>query len=117
MQPYFMTLMAEVLEKQGRPAEGIHVLDEALAIVDRTGEAHYLAEMHRLKGELLLSASRVRSDSGSGLRRKKKLEIEPETAARAEACFRQSMKIAQQQKAKSWELRTLTSLVRLQQLR
>ena len=30
-------------------------LNEALAAVDKTGERYYEAEMHRLKGELLLA--------------------------------------------------------------
>jgi predicted ATPase len=35
----------------------------------------------------------------------------------AEGCFSQSIKIAQQQKAKSWELRSVMSLARLYQTR
>src|SRR5437016_727913 len=51
------------------------MLAEASAIVDRTGERSFEAELHRLKGELLLqSASR------------------PE--AQAEACFRKAIEIA-----------------------
>lgn len=115
MQPHFMALMAEVLKKQRRTAEGIQVLEEALALVDRTAEAYYLAEMHRLKGELLLDQATSRDMSGSRVRGKLELDVEPSAAARAEACFHQSITIAQQQKAKSWELRTLMSLVRLLQ--
>ena len=43
------------------------------------------------------------------------VEAEPTMAAHAEACFNQSIKIAQRQKAKSWELRAVTSLARLYQ--
>src|SRR5688500_19357758 len=53
--------------------------------------------------------------SGSRVRGKLELDVKPSAAARAEACFHQSITIAQQQKAKSWELRTLVSLVRLLQ--
>ena len=43
------------------------------------------------------------------------LEAEPASIAQAEACFNQSIEIAQQQKAKSWELRAAMSLARLYQ--
>jgi adenylate cyclase len=33
-------------------------------------------------------------------------------AAQVEACFRESIKVAERQKAKSWELRTLVSMAR-----
>ena len=43
------------------------------------------------------------------------VEAEPPEVAQAEGCFHQSIKIAQQQKAKSWELRAVMSLARLLQ--
>jgi predicted ATPase len=43
------------------------------------------------------------------------VEAEPTAVAQAEACFSQSIKIAEQQKAKSWELRAVMSLARLYQ--
>src|SRR5262249_61938571 len=42
-------------------------------------------------------------------------EAEPLSIAQAEACFNQSIKIAREQKAKSWELRTAMSVARLYQ--
>jgi len=56
----------------------------------------YEAELHRLKGELLLSLS---SDNH----------------AEAEGCFHQALTVARQQQAKSLELRAATSLSRLWQ--
>src|SRR5262249_5288161 len=69
---------------------------EALTRVDTIGDRWYEAELHRLKGELLLQQS---SDN----------------QAEAEACFQHAIRIAQSQQAKSWELRTATSLARLWQ--
>ena len=43
------------------------------------------------------------------------VEAEPAAVGHAEACFYQSITIAQQQKAKSWELRAAMSLARLRQ--
>jgi len=54
------------------------------------------AELHRLKGELLLQQS-----SGN----------QPE----AETCFQKALDVARSQQAKSWELRAATSLARLWQ--
>jgi predicted ATPase len=70
------------------------VLEEALAIVTRTGEGAWDAELHRLKGELALAVSGTRH-------------------VEAEACFRQALDIASTRRAKSLELRAATSLSRL----
>jgi predicted ATPase len=81
---------------QGDPEAGLTVLAEALRHGEHTGERYYEAEIHRLKGALLLQQS---SDH------------HPE----AETCFHQAISIAQSQQAKSWELRAATSLARLWQ--
>src|SRR4029079_19611443 len=54
MRPHFMALLAEGLGKASRPEQGLRALDEALVGADRTGDASYLAELYRIKGELLL---------------------------------------------------------------
>jgi predicted ATPase len=87
---------AEVSQAMGRNAEGLNILAEALALVDKTGERNYEAELHRLKGELLL-------------------QQHADNQAEAETCFHHAISIAQSQQAKSWELRAATSLARLWQ--
>jgi predicted ATPase len=72
------------------------LLSEALALVDATGERWCEAELHRLKGELLLS-------------------VAEDQAPEAEACFLHALTIARSQHAKSWELRAAISLSRLWQ--
>src|SRR5262249_20897611 len=69
---------------------------EALAVVHSTGERVYEAELHRLKGELLLALSL-------------------DNHVEAEACFQQSLAVARHQEAKSLELRAAMSLARLWQ--
>jgi predicted ATPase len=96
MRPYFLALLADVHGTLGEPEAGLTVLTEALALVDTTGERWCEAEIYRLKGELLLQQS---SDN----------------QAEAEACFHHAIAIAQNQQAKSWELRATTSLARLWQ--
>ena len=48
--PYFLALLAEAYGKVGQVEEGLTVLAEALAVVDKTGERFYEAELYRLKG-------------------------------------------------------------------
>jgi predicted ATPase len=95
-RPYGLTLLAEVSAQAGQREAGLTLLAEALAAVDDTGERRWEAELHRLKGELLLARS-------------------AEHDTEAETCFRQALDIARQQQAKSWELRAATSLSRLWQ--
>jgi predicted ATPase len=89
-------------------------LEEALELVHRNGGGNYHAELYRIKGELLLmqAADRGVSRATGG---KTVVKVKPLVVAQAEGCFHQSIKIAQQQKAKSWELRAITSLARLYQ--
>jgi len=92
--PYWLGLLADVHGKADRTADALQCLDEAIALSDRTGDRFYLAELHRLRGELLL-------------RRADGAEHEPES------CFRLALAIAASQNAKSLELRAAMSLARL----
>jgi predicted ATPase/class 3 adenylate cyclase len=102
---YDSALMAGAYGQMERPAEGLSVLTEALAHAHTTGERFYEAELHRLKGELLL-LSEVRAP---------KSEVSTPHVEDAEACFRQALEIARCQQAKSLELRAAMSLSRLWQ--
>ena len=55
VRPYYLALLAEAYGKVGQVEEGLDVLAEALASVDKTGERFYEAELYRLKGELTLA--------------------------------------------------------------
>ena len=93
---YHLALLAEVLRAEGSQKEGIEALQEAVDLVETSGERFYEAEIHRLKGELLLAAPAKASTA-------------------AEACFHKAIEIARSQKARSLELRAATSLARLWQ--
>lgn len=95
-RPYFLILLAEAYQRFGQAEEGLKALDEAVVMMDKGGEYLYEAWVFQLKGELLLQA-------------------EPNTEAKAEACFCRAIEIAQQQGAKSLELRAAMSLARLWQ--
>ena len=104
-RPYYLALLAEAYGKGGQAAEGLTVLAEALATVEKTGERFHEAELYRLKGELLLAQEGYRLQA-VGYREK----IEE-----AEECFWKAIEIARRQQAKSLELRAVTSLARLWQ--
>ena len=93
--PYFYAMLGEALGRGGKTEEGLAALAQGLAVTDRTGERTWEADLHRLKGELMLM-------QGAD-------EVE------VEACFRKSIEIACHQQAKSWELRSTVSLCRLWQ--
>ena len=94
--PCFFALLVETCRKIGQIEDGLSALDEALAVVDKNEDRIYEAELYRLKGELLL-------------------ELEGENKSERERCFLKSIKIARKQKAKSLELRAVTSFSRLLQ--
>src|SRR5262249_59757774 len=53
--PYFLALLAEAYRQGGQAEEGLAVLAEASATVDKTGERFYEAELYRLKVNLCFS--------------------------------------------------------------
>jgi predicted ATPase len=87
--------MAEALGRAGQTADGLATIEEAIARSERTEEHWAMAELVRVKGELLL------------------LQDAPGAAAAAEDHFRQALDWARRQGALSWELRAATSLARL----
>jgi predicted ATPase len=98
---YYLALIAEAHGKVGRFEDGLAELDEALDLVQITGEREHEAELHRLKGELMLKSCRVGSPHS----------INEE----AKQCFQDAIDIARNQQAKSLELRAVTSMARLWQ--
>jgi predicted ATPase len=100
--PYYLGQLADACRKAGQTKEGLSRVDEALALVHTTGECWPEAELHRLRGELLLVQA-VAAD------------FKPTLTQEVEACFRQGLDLARRQQAKSLELRAAMSLGRLWQ--
>jgi tetratricopeptide (TPR) repeat protein len=88
--------IASALGHVGRVERGLDVVDEGLQRAQETGECCWLAELQRLRGELLLK----RGDGDDG----------------AEESFRRAVQTAREQGSKAWELRAVTSLGRLMQV-
>jgi predicted ATPase/class 3 adenylate cyclase len=111
MQSYFLALLVEAYGKTGQAEEGLTLLAEALAVIDKTGERFYEAELYRLKGQLVLQFG-VRSPKS----KEESLASSVQSLeAEAEECFQKAIAIAQRQQAKSLELRAVMSLARLWQ--
>ena len=90
--PHHLALLARACDIAGQFDEAMSSLDDALRIVERTGERWFAAELHRHKGELHLRQGCFEA---------------------AEEQSRQALNIARKQGAKLWELRTAMSLARL----
>ncbi len=94
--PWALAMPIESYAFIGQPNEGLKWLSKARAAVDNNEERHWLAELERLNGELLLAQS-------------------VENADEVERSFYQAIEIARTQHAKSLELRAAMSLARLLQ--
>ena len=87
--------LAEGEARAGSTAAGLQDIDAALSLVESTEERWCLAELLRIKGELLL------------------LHGAPDASASAERLFRELLSLAEGQHGLAWQLRSATSLGRL----
>ena len=92
LAPHYLSMLAEVYGRAGRPQEGLAVIAAAVDVTERTGARLIEPNLYWLKGELLLA-------------------ISGDTQAEAESCFRKVIGNG----AKALELRASTSLARLWQ--
>ena len=102
LRPYYLALLAQLHDHAGQVQEGLDLLSEAQAAVDRNGELWWQAEIFRLKGELMLSPRREEVPAA-------------ENQMQAETEFHRALDVARRQSAKSFELRATLSLARLWQ--
>jgi len=87
--------LAACLGEAGEIAQGLAIVEDALTRCKTRDEGWYLAELLRIKGELILE--------GGG----------SEAVPKAEEEFLSALDLARRQGALSWELRAATSLARL----
>jgi class 3 adenylate cyclase/predicted ATPase/ABC-type transport system involved in cytochrome c biogenesis ATPase subunit len=95
-EPLTGTLLAECEAGAGRVEVGLATLDAQLAAIEQTGERWFDAEVHRVRGELLLKLRR------------------PDVAA-AESAFMRAIEIARSQQTRMFELRAALPLAKLYQ--
>ena len=91
----FLSNLALGLFNAGAQRGAIATIDEALDQSERDDDRWYVAELMRIKGELVLRQN------------------DPEAVVSAGALFRSSLDWSRKQNALSWELRTATSFARL----
>jgi predicted ATPase len=89
---FFQTLLADACGKARQWEAGLAELVEAATLVETTNERWVEAEIHRVRGDLLVGAGH---------------------AGDAEASFHRAIKVAARQEAKLWQLRATVSLCRL----
>ena len=92
MVPHYLALLAAACEITGQVEESLTLLDDALHVIDRTGERWFAVELNRHKGQLLLR----QGDTGA-----------------ADKLYLKALSISEEQGAKLWELRAAISLARL----
>jgi len=92
-RPQYLCLLAKACIETGRLDDAISALTEAEAAADEDENRNYEPEARRLKGDLLLAQNNSNTE--------------------AQQCFERAIEIAQNQSAKSWELRATMSLARL----
>jgi DNA-binding winged helix-turn-helix (wHTH) protein/tetratricopeptide (TPR) repeat protein len=91
--PGLLSVVGEAYLTAGRHSEARGAVEGGIALAAQTGQAHMDADLHRLRGEIVLAAGGTPAD--------------------AEAHFHRALEIARSQEARSYELRAVTSLARL----
>jgi predicted ATPase len=91
--PYFLSLLARLYGRINEPEQGLAVIEEASTESLENHERWWDAELHRVRGELMLAQG---ADAGD-----------------VEAAFRRAIEIARGQGARSLELRAVVSLAQL----
>ena len=94
--PFFRGRLAEIEAEGGDTEAALAGIDEALALAGETGEHWFEAALHRIRGEILVKQN-------------------PAAPTLAEAAFVAAIAVAQQQKARSFELHAALSLAKLYQ--
>ena len=91
-RPLLLAMLAEAYAREGRPELGLKAIDEALERVERSEERWIEAELHRLRGTLLLATGECDA---------------------AEASLRRAIAVARRHGARMWEARAEENLAAL----
>ncbi len=89
--PHLLALQAESYGRLGRFDDGLAVIRESIDVAEKIGMGAWLAETHRVHGDLLVQSN-------------------PDDIASAERAYSRALEIARGQQARSWELRAATHL-------
>jgi predicted ATPase len=89
-RPFLLTLLADALLRAEQFSAGLKAVDDALGLMEASGECNFLSEAYRLQGDLR--------------------QAQGDTSV-AYASYQQALNVAQRQEARLLELRAATSLV------
>jgi predicted ATPase len=90
------------MAKAGRVEEGLATIEKALTQSENSGDGYSLPELHRVKGQLMLRRDSIAEGGHIN-----------SPAVQARACFAEALAVARRQQARSWELRALISMDRV----
>jgi DNA-binding winged helix-turn-helix (wHTH) protein/predicted ATPase len=93
-RPYYQALLAEAYFRGAQPKQALSALDEALGMIRNTRTFFYEAELHRLRGNVLMEGGQAFFSD-------------------AEASFQEALRVARGQTARCLELRAAVSLAQL----
>ena len=94
--PFLTTALAEAEAQAGETEQALATIDGVIGDTERSGQRWFAAETHRIRGDILLKR-------------------DPVNTAPAEEAFLTAIAVAQQQKARSFELQAALSLAKLYQ--
>jgi len=94
LRAQLLAVLAETCGKNGRVEEGLELVAKGLVTAEQTGMTVAEAELHRIKGDLLIA-------TGAG------------SLADGERCLRTAIEVSRRQGARLFELRATVSLARL----
>ena len=92
--PAYLGILGDAYTQSGQFEDAHKALGEGLEVAEKNDDRCHQAELHRLKGELLLAES-------------------PDQFAAAEDSFHRAIETARHQQSRGWELRAAMSLARL----
>ena len=92
-RPYHLSLLARLCGRMNEPEQALAVVEQASVAALQNHERWWDAELHRLRGDLMLARGAAATD--------------------AEAAYHRAIEIARTQGARSLELRAAMSLARL----
>jgi tetratricopeptide (TPR) repeat protein len=114
-RPYCLAMLARGLALQGQHEQALKHLDEALALAAAHEDRGYKAEIHRLRGEVLLSRALENEATAEreGVEAPSRPKREDPFQTAAAAAFERAIAVAQRAEARTLELKAALSLFRL----
>lgn len=109
-RPLLFYLLAIAHQRANQPEQGLAIVGDVLSLLEKSKNHLFLAGFYQLKGELLVSKHLATTSLQHSQEESSLSGIQ-----QAEKYFLKAIEVAQQQKAKSWELKAAVNLAQLWQ--